>query len=344
MNRKDTNYLNIMKGMCIILVVFGHSIVPSMRENNHILQAIWNFIYLFHMPVFFFVSGYLFEINKNRYSNTKEFITKKFQLLMIPYFVYSIISYIGINVCTQIPKLNSILSSSGYFYTNLKNTIIQILTYQQHMDKHIWFVYALFIIFVINIILKKKSTYQTGFFMIVVYMIIALLCNLIFIPDLLIKVSLYCIYFYFGRLFININEIHADNKKSILIVLLFLILAVLQSINPKSINVIIDQLKLIILGFLGIYATIFVSKYIEKNNIFDKVFNFFNIYSYDIYLIHQPFIVSGLCGVLMKFTTFSMYSIVVIGTVIGIVIPIIVSKYILRKNKYLSFLFLGNRM
>ena len=107
---------------------------------------------------------------------------------------------------------------------------------------------------------------------------------------------------------------------------------------------IIDQLKLIILGFLGIYATIFVSKYIEKINIFDKIFNFFNIYSYDIYLIHQPFIVSGLCGVLMKFTTFSMYSIVVIGTVIGIVIPIIVSKHILRKNKYLSFLFLGNRM
>lgn len=41
--------ISIVKGICIILMVIGHSGCPELLHD---------FIYLFHMPVFFFVSGY----------------------------------------------------------------------------------------------------------------------------------------------------------------------------------------------------------------------------------------------------------------------------------------------
>ena len=56
MNRKK--YIDVLKGIGIFLVVFGHV--------THILELreyIWNF----HMPLFFFISGFLF--NSSKYLN-----------------------------------------------------------------------------------------------------------------------------------------------------------------------------------------------------------------------------------------------------------------------------------
>lgn len=49
----DRQYWNIVKGIGIILVVLGHINTPAT-----------NYIYLFHMPLFFFVSGYLYNEDK----------------------------------------------------------------------------------------------------------------------------------------------------------------------------------------------------------------------------------------------------------------------------------------
>ena len=49
--------IDIMKGICIVLVVLGHT------YNTYTT----NFIYLFHVGVFFILSGYCFNQN---YTNT----------------------------------------------------------------------------------------------------------------------------------------------------------------------------------------------------------------------------------------------------------------------------------
>ena len=46
----DREYWNIVKGIGIILVVVGH-----------LYWDFTQFIYLFHLPLFFFVSGYLYN-------------------------------------------------------------------------------------------------------------------------------------------------------------------------------------------------------------------------------------------------------------------------------------------
>ena len=72
------NHIDILKGIGIILVVLGHLIGGY---GNDI-------IFLFHMPLFFFISGFLFRKQK-----LKTYLSKKNIALLIPYFVFLSVLY-----------------------------------------------------------------------------------------------------------------------------------------------------------------------------------------------------------------------------------------------------------
>lgn len=68
--------MDSLKGMGIVFVVAGHTLWPNVQH----------LIYMFHMPLFFLISGYLF---KRR--DTKTLIKKKLISLILPYLAYLII-------------------------------------------------------------------------------------------------------------------------------------------------------------------------------------------------------------------------------------------------------------
>lgn len=61
-------YYDNIKGFLIILVVFGHCFFYS--QENPIINAISDFIYMFHMPAFVFVSGYFGKSENARSSKS----------------------------------------------------------------------------------------------------------------------------------------------------------------------------------------------------------------------------------------------------------------------------------
>ena len=71
-------WLDVAKGITILLMILGHTSIP---------QYISNFIFAFHMPLFFFASGWC--TNWRRYSFIP-FIKRKFKSLFMPFFLYSI--------------------------------------------------------------------------------------------------------------------------------------------------------------------------------------------------------------------------------------------------------------
>lgn len=73
-------WIDFAKGIGIILVVWAHSIS---RE-----KYIWILINQFHMPLFFMISGYLY----NKKKNYGEFIRGKVRSLWLPYVVSSVIT------------------------------------------------------------------------------------------------------------------------------------------------------------------------------------------------------------------------------------------------------------
>ena len=71
MSRDET--FDIMKCIGILSVIAGHCIIPDMLHR---------FIYMWHMPLFFFVSGYFY-----RPKSEKEVAKNSIRGLIIPYFV-----------------------------------------------------------------------------------------------------------------------------------------------------------------------------------------------------------------------------------------------------------------
>ena len=75
-------WLDNLKALGIFLVIFGHIIPDSYLKQ---------YIYSFHVPLFFFVSGYLFDRSKY---NFWQFLRKKFATLIIPYLFFATFSYL----------------------------------------------------------------------------------------------------------------------------------------------------------------------------------------------------------------------------------------------------------
>lgn len=72
-------WLDIAKGLTIILMVLGHTSIPEFASR---------FIWAFHMPLFFIASGWTTNWEKK---SLVEFTRHKFRTIMVPFFVYSAI-------------------------------------------------------------------------------------------------------------------------------------------------------------------------------------------------------------------------------------------------------------
>ena len=82
-----TEWLDIAKGITIILMVLGHTGLPVRLSN---------FIFAFHMPLFFIAFGLVSNYGKGSYG---EFFLRKVRGLAVPYAVYSslLIALLGLS-------------------------------------------------------------------------------------------------------------------------------------------------------------------------------------------------------------------------------------------------------
>lgn len=77
-------WVDIARGIAIILMVAGHTSIP---------ESLSKYIWSFHMPLFFVVSGLFYKPDK--YSSFKEIFKAKFKTLIIPYCFFSLIVFFG---------------------------------------------------------------------------------------------------------------------------------------------------------------------------------------------------------------------------------------------------------
>ena len=81
MQRKT--YLDSLKGFGICLVVLGHVIPDSFTKAE-------SWIYSFHMPLFFIVSGMLLQ-TIDRETDSRAFLTRRLRTILWPYFTFCVI-------------------------------------------------------------------------------------------------------------------------------------------------------------------------------------------------------------------------------------------------------------
>jgi len=79
--QKRIEWLDMAKGWGILLIIFGHmgTFICPVTYYPHIV------IYSFHIPLFFFLSGYLFSVGKG----FGDFLKKKLRTIVLPYFFFA---------------------------------------------------------------------------------------------------------------------------------------------------------------------------------------------------------------------------------------------------------------
>lgn len=94
MKLKRWSEIDALYAIGIILVVFGHSHSSDWNDfAGTILNPIITFIYTFHMPLFFFIAGFLF-MNSNSLEKIgyAKWIKYKVERLLTPYVVLSVVT------------------------------------------------------------------------------------------------------------------------------------------------------------------------------------------------------------------------------------------------------------
>lgn len=104
-------YIDSLKGIGIILVVAGHLFSPY---TDYLDDPINQMIYSFHMPLFFFLSGFVYGHSQKK--SFKNAIVKKFVSLLLPYLCFSAL-YCFFKNLSWISLLAEDETHNGYWFT-----------------------------------------------------------------------------------------------------------------------------------------------------------------------------------------------------------------------------------
>ena len=131
-NNKMIDYIDVYKGIGIFLMLVAH--VSFWGKIDH-------FIHAFHMPMFFFVSGFLY---RKKDTPILRVIAGKARALLLPYFVWGIIASV---ICLLVYGKEKMLQNIEHLiYINNTGLVL---------NNALWFLTAIFLAEVIFFILDR---------------------------------------------------------------------------------------------------------------------------------------------------------------------------------------------
>lgn len=139
----DSDTLYRAKGIGILLMVIGHSLLPT--------SEIHRFIYLFHMPLFYILSGMLFKTKHIK--NAFQFIKRKLKTLYLPFLKYSLVFLLLHNIFFKTGLIVGEEYSLKLFLSNLFLNLRFVGT--EELCGALWFLRSLFFVNIIFVLLWR---------------------------------------------------------------------------------------------------------------------------------------------------------------------------------------------
>ena len=337
MTKSRINWIDFGKGLAIFLVLTGHVLLGLYLSEkfpswNNVLVLLIAQLYIFHIPVFFALSGYFFK----PLSNIKEFLDyakKKTIVLGIPYIFYSIIHF-----CLQKIAGGTV---------RVPTTIFDLINVYKHPLGVSWYIYVLWSILMIygllSIVIKKRR-------MLLLISVFAYCCTLFVQTDIYIiqRTLVWGVFFLLGSVLSEIQLDRMDAKKFLLFFIPFDLIymsawLLFYEVDSKKDYVSYSNPGLWGVAFIFsvIVAFVFFPKMEKK---FPKIFSYFTKYGKDslgIYILHAP-ICSMIRIVMLKMGIGSVFLHIVIGTVLGWYLSILATN-VLKKIPLLNIVLLPQR-
>ena len=323
--------INIARGIAVLLVLLGHSF-PDAQTGFRYPFALWIFdsMYAFHMALFFWLSGFVSAANvyTSKGAFGAEFV-KKFRRLMVPYFVYSVI--------TMILKL---------FMNDYANNPFGLqdmwkIFLGKNPNGGLWYLWTLFVIsllvFGVGKLLKRENDQFKSVFLLALGVVCYLLWRFLDTGFMGNVVK----YMFFYNLGIVCNRYYEQLQDKLIRLwcggLALLLVFVLECPYLRLMN---EYILTALLGIYGIFTLALVISKQEKRWSF-TCFDFAGDYSYDIYMM------SYFVQVPIRVVCWGMLGVpywidVVLMLVGGFIGPVLVSKYIIRKVPMFRKMFIGD--
>lgn len=344
---KKNNTIQLMRGLAIIVVLMHHSISQiSMRGT--LLDVLDSILICFHMPTFFVISGYLYE--RSLATGKKSFLaflSGKTKRLIIPYLFWTVILWGGVQIGNVVN--GSFMKEIGFPPMGIGSLIVNILTYEVYYVELLWFLYVLFLLFIFNYLIGRIGRNKLFICFCIVIGISTIYVNY---PNIINRFLLWMVFFAVGRVVAvdeGMKQIIENGRKNVVINLIaFIVLVVIRIFLERSnleINIYvlrgIKQLVKYAIGFLGVWLVYIAALAIEKTR-FMSLLKTIGDYSYDIYLMHNPYVVALTAIVCSRFLKLPGVCSMIIATALGVSVPILISKLIIRRSKFFSAVMIGN--
>ncbi len=141
------HWIDTLKGIGIILVVLAHYSLPIAFDT---------YIFSFHMPLFFFISGFLFDFGKYAES-ASNFVKGRFKSLIVPYFCFAVITCIFCFLMDELytPETISIKFFENSIFHGISHILVAFgpaISY----NPPLWFLTCLFVTELLFYVLAKK--------------------------------------------------------------------------------------------------------------------------------------------------------------------------------------------
>lgn len=293
LNKKDNKilYLMLLQFFAILCVLLGHSVHIYCRDGwyfhvfytaNFWLDFIHHVIYSFHMPLFVFLSGYLFYVTTGKEFKLSKYIVKRIKRLIVPFLIASVIYYI--------PFLLIINPTALSNEVNIRNF------YTFEFVGHLWFLPALFVICLLFAILKYYKILSNKYLQFLLLLILLFFYfqeydNLKYCFSQIPKLS---IFFYFGYVVACYKHI-LDKLKiyNIKCILFFLILWILYEVANATIfsNSIVSFMTTIVSIVLFFLCSVVLSN--KCSNLSNSnIIKFVTSNMLVIYILHDPIMVT----------------------------------------------------
>ena len=320
---KRLQFVDSIKGFAIICVVLGHVANGYIGEGltNGIYSDLHKFVYAFHMPLFFMVSGYLFD--RGYFSDnglqTGRFRTQLINLICL-YFLYCLLTA-GSKMLFGAYAINQV-------------TVKDLLYIPIKPIQHYWYLYVLAIYYCI---FSRPVIYrQNCAILLSVTLILSVASH--WIPLAVpfeMRRLLHNMFFFCSGIAMNRKEgAKRPGYLCFLLLPVILLLYILFWNNERSLYDIP-----IVSTILGIACSLFIWEVFRQYDFPGKsrVLSFAGKHSLEIYLLHS-FVVTAERTVFRKLNIRNEILIILISTITGVIIPVIISM-ISRKIKIYRFLF-----
>lgn len=274
------DYIDRAKGILIILVVIGH-----IWQSGYV----FDFIYSFHMPAFFVISGMLMQYTKSYEKKYTKFFGGRIYAFGIPFIFFEILG-----VLTDIMRHGVTLNIKGYIFNTLT---------LHYNDGNMWFLADLFLVEMIFAAAKKvmKKDWAVG-----------ALCALLFAVSLVLPneknkyittlISSFRYLFFFAAGFFG-KAAFEKRKTVIAIVSICIPLLVAGVFGVRTDwRVSVENAAFMISGLAGTYAVLQISK-LNFPNVLNKILTEAGSNSIIIFGTHH--VIYAAVGVLLGITDYT---------------------------------------